>query len=143
MPLFSNIIDKRIMEVFSVSFPMSLGTNFPLSKLPLWIRYLNLPILHTHTNTYRHIHTHTHTYSDGKKNLPSMKGTWVQSQVGKISWRREWLSTPVFWPGEFHGHRAWRATVHCWGPAPADPGYLKERWRRWPIYLNIYQRYKE
>ena len=30
--------------------------------------------------------------------------TWVQSLgwwVGKIPWRREWLSTPVFWPGEF------------------------------------------
>ena len=23
--------------------------------------------------------------------------------LGKIPWRREWLSTPVFWPGEFHG----------------------------------------
>ena len=23
--------------------------------------------------------------------------------VGKISWRMEWLYTPVFWPGEFHG----------------------------------------
>ena len=23
--------------------------------------------------------------------------------VGKIPWRRERLSTPVFWPGEFHG----------------------------------------
>ena len=23
--------------------------------------------------------------------------------VGKISWRREWLPTPVFWLGEFHG----------------------------------------
>ena len=23
--------------------------------------------------------------------------------VGKIPWRREWLPTPVFWPGEFHG----------------------------------------
>ena len=23
--------------------------------------------------------------------------------VGKISWRREILLTPVFWPGEFHG----------------------------------------
>ena len=22
---------------------------------------------------------------------------------GKIPWRREWLPTPVFWPGEFHG----------------------------------------
>ena len=23
--------------------------------------------------------------------------------VGKISWRKEWLPTPGFWPGEFHG----------------------------------------
>ena len=26
--------------------------------------------------------------------------------VGKIPWRREWLPTPVFWPGEFHGERS-------------------------------------
>ena len=23
--------------------------------------------------------------------------------VGKIPWRRRWLPTPKFWPGEFHG----------------------------------------
>ena len=28
-----------------------------------------------------------------------MFGPWV----GKISWRREWLPTTVFLPGEFHG----------------------------------------
>ena len=26
--------------------------------------------------------------------------------VGKVSWRREWLPTPIFWPGEFHGQRS-------------------------------------
>ena len=25
--------------------------------------------------------------------------------IGKISWRREWLPTPMFLPGEFHGQR--------------------------------------
>ena len=25
---------------------------------------------------------------------------------GKIPWRREWLPTPVFLPGEFHGQRS-------------------------------------
>ena len=25
---------------------------------------------------------------------------------GKIPWRREWLPTPVFWPGELHGQRS-------------------------------------
>ena len=23
--------------------------------------------------------------------------------VGKIPWRKEWVSTTVFWPGEYHG----------------------------------------
>ena len=32
-------------------------------------------------------------------NPPAMQETWV----GKISWRREKLPTPVFWPGEFCG----------------------------------------
>ena len=26
--------------------------------------------------------------------------------VGKILWRRDWLPTPVFLPGEFHGQRS-------------------------------------
>ena len=26
--------------------------------------------------------------------------------VGKILWRRAWLPTPVFWPGEFHEQRS-------------------------------------
>ena len=41
------------------------------------------------------------------KNLPAMWEIWVGTPglplVGKIPWRRERLSTPVFWPGEFHG----------------------------------------
>ena len=37
------------------------------------------------------------------KNPPAMWETWVDLWVGKISRRRERLSTPVFWPGEFHG----------------------------------------
>ena len=31
------------------------------------------------------------------KNLPAIWETWV----GKIHWGRDWLCTPVFWPGEF------------------------------------------
>ena len=29
-------------------------------------------------------------------------GPWVE----KITWKREWLPTPVFWPGELHGQRS-------------------------------------
>ena len=37
------------------------------------------------------------------KNSLAMQETWEELQFGKISWRREGLPTPVFWPGEFHG----------------------------------------
>ena len=41
------------------------------------------------------------------------KGRRFNLWVGKMSWRREWQSTPVFLPGKFHGQRgAWWATVH-------------------------------
>ena len=42
------------------------------------------------------------------KNLPAMRETWVQSQVGMIPRGRERLPTPVFWPREFLGlHSPW------------------------------------
>ena len=34
------------------------------------------------------------------KNLPGMQETWFDPWVGRIPWRREWLPTPVFLPGE-------------------------------------------
>ena len=39
------------------------------------------------------------------KNLPAMQETWVSPWIGKIPWRREWLPSPEFLPGEFHGQR--------------------------------------
>ena len=48
--------------------------------------------------------------------------------VGKIPWRRERLSTPVFWPGEFHG-------LHSpWGRKESDtteqPSLSLSQWRK-------------
>ena len=40
------------------------------------------------------------------KNLPAMQEAQFDLWVGKIPWRREWLPTPVFLPGEFHGQRS-------------------------------------
>ena len=37
------------------------------------------------------------------KNLLEMQETWDQSLGWEDPWKRERLSTPVFWPGEFHG----------------------------------------
>ena len=51
------------------------------------------------------------------KNPPAMWETWVWSLVWKIPWRREWLLTPVLWPGKFQlqrvGHDWAIFTFHC------------------------------
>ena len=39
------------------------------------------------------------------KNLPAMQEMQVQSQVGKIPWRRKWQPIAVFLPGKFYGQR--------------------------------------
>ena len=39
------------------------------------------------------------------KNLPAMGRPRFDPWVGKIPWRRAWLPTPVFLPGEFPGQR--------------------------------------
>ena len=35
------------------------------------------------------------------KYLPAMRETQIQSLIWEDPWRREWLPTPVFWPGVF------------------------------------------
>ena len=40
------------------------------------------------------------------KNLPTMQETQILSLGWKIPSRREWLSIPVFLPGEFHEQRS-------------------------------------
>ena len=46
------------------------------------------------------------------KNLPAVQETWDQSLGREISWRREWLPTIVFLPGNHLVRGAWWATVH-------------------------------
>ena len=48
------------------------------------------------------------------KNPSAVQETWVQPWVGKVPWRREWLPTPVFLPGESHGQRS-LAGYRSWG----------------------------
>ena len=40
------------------------------------------------------------------KNLLQCRRSRLDPWVGKSPWRREWLPTPVFLPGEFHGQRS-------------------------------------
>ena len=43
--------------------------------------------------------------SNGKGSCLQCRRPGFDSWVGNIPWRREWLPTPVFLPGEFHGQR--------------------------------------
>ena len=43
------------------------------------------------------------------KNPPTIQEpqeTQFDPLVGKIPWRKEWLPTPIFFPGEYHGQRS-------------------------------------
>ena len=40
------------------------------------------------------------------KNPPAVQETRFYPRVGKIPLRRKWQTTPVFWPGEFHGQKS-------------------------------------
>ena len=44
--------------------------------------------------------------SEGKESACNVGIPGFGPWVGKIPWRREWLPTPVFLPGEFHGQRS-------------------------------------
>ena len=61
---------------------------------------------------YTHTHTRVSLVAQTGKNLPAMQEVWVWSPGGEIPWRRKWLPTPVFWPGESFDRGAWWATAH-------------------------------
>ena len=52
--------------------------------------------------------------AQAEKNLPAMQIPRFDPWVRKIPWRREWLPTPVFLPGEFHGQKG-LAGYSPWG----------------------------
>ena len=53
------------------------------------------------------------------KNLPQCRILRFDHWVGKIPWRREWLPTPVFLPGEFCGQRS-LVSYSPWCPKKSD-----------------------
>ena len=53
------------------------------------------------------------------KNLPAVQDTGFDLWVQKLPWRREWLPTPVYLPGEFPGQRS-LAGFGPWGCKMSD-----------------------
>ena len=65
--------------------------------------------------------------SDGKESASLQCGRLrFDPWVGKIPWRREWLPTPVFLPGEFHGKRS-LASYSPWGCKETQPSDLTHK----------------
>ena len=76
--------------------------------------------------------------SDGKKSACNTGRPGFDLWIGKISWRREWLPTSVFWPGEFHGQRSLAGYVP-WGRKELD---MTERLSLHFILLQIGKKHK-
>ena len=53
--------------------------------------------------------------SDTKESACQCKRPKFSPWVGKIPWRREWLTTPVFLPGESHGQRGLAGYIQFMG----------------------------
>ena len=65
------------------------------------------------------LHQTASNWAQRVKNLHAMQETQYPSLCWKIPWRREWLPTPVFLPGELHGKR--RLVGHSpWGCKESD-----------------------
>ena len=58
-----------------------------------------------------------HPVAQMVKRLPTMREIRLQSL--KISWRRQWQSTPVFLPGKSHGRRN-LVGYNPWGHKESD-----------------------
>ena len=57
--------------------------------------------------------------SDSKESACNAEDPGSIPGVRKIPWRKEWLLTPVFLPGEFHGQ--WSLAGYSpWGPKELD-----------------------
>jgi len=53
------------------------------------------------------------------KNLLACGRPWFNPWVRKIPWRSEWLPTPVFLPGKFHGQES-LVDYSPWGHKESD-----------------------
>ena len=84
-----------------VCFPRGrLATSQGIFGLPPWLRWQISRLARQETS---------------ETQVRSLFNPWV----GEIPWRRKWLPTPVFLPGESHGQRS-LAGYSLWGPTDSD-----------------------
>ena len=115
---FSFIPQIFIKKLPSVRHYVRCWESQPSSRLHSFM----VCILYTHTHIhyiYISIVIYRKGGSAGKESALQCRRSGFNPWVGKIPWRREWLPTPVFLPGEFNGQRT-LAGCSPWGHKELD-----------------------
>ena len=97
----SRDLPKRVIKPASLTSPVLAGGIFT-TELP---GKLNIVYILTENCKIAH-HLIASLMDQTVKNLPAMQKTAVRSLNLDDPWRKEWLSTPVFLPGDVHGQRS-------------------------------------
>ena len=66
--------------------------------------------------------------SDGKESDCNAEDPSLIPGSGRFPWRKEWLTTPIFLPGEFLDRRDWWAIVHGVAKSQKRLVYLAKDW---------------
>ena len=98
---FLQDLPKRVIKPASLTSPVLAGGIFT-TELP---GKLNIVYILTENCKIAH-HLIASLMDQTVKNLPAMQKTAVRSLNLDDPWRKEWLSTPVFLPGDVHGQRS-------------------------------------
>ena len=112
------------MSQFFVLGGQSIGVSASTSLLPRNIQDC-FPLGYIYMNLFSYRLLQAIEYSRSPLYLKQWRiclqcrGPGFDPWVGKILWRREWQSTPVFLPGEFHGQRS-LAGCSPWGCKELD-----------------------
>ena len=134
------ISQARILEWVAISF--SRGSSRPRDQT--WVsciagrvfivwatREAYKPLIQEVREAYR---------SAGKESTCNVGRPQFNSWVEKIPWRRGWLPTPVFWPGEFHRQRSLASYSPC--SFNVIPLMVSQRvGHDWVIFTFTYWRY--
>ena len=106
--------------VFVLCICVSVPATLAGSSVPLWGASLVAPTV---------------------KHPPTMQGTWVLSWIRKIPWRREWLSSPGFLPGESHGQRSLVGCSSCDHKESHIYVLIYDIWGFVLTYFTLYDRF--
>ena len=81
---------------------LSINNYFNVNKLNCILNY----IIKRHRMNNKPRPNYMMGFPSGSESKESACNAGDLGSVGKIPWRREWLPTPVFLPGESHGQRS-------------------------------------